>query len=347
MSGRSYIELALVRAGQPPALRALWLHYLAIALYEEKRYDEALALEVESVRMWRTLVRPDSGHLLDSLETEANIEVGRKQFDAAHALLGEVMRGRIAARGPNDPLVASVEVNLGVLEFTRKDFEAAIEHWERAARIDASSGALNWRVHSNLGGARSDLGRLRAAAADFATALATATREAPGESTAVGDCATSLGSVWMALGQLDRAGPLIARGLAAARNGKSPWLVSALFVAARYALERGDVATAASELSELEAADTDPGDSRRLLLEAEVARARTGCRSARSAVERALASLATNPYDSDRLEAAVLAASCHVDLGEAARAIREIEPELNRCATHSWPMIFNTTPASA
>ena len=335
LSGRSYIELALVRAGQPPALRARWLHYLAIALYEENRYDDALPFEVEAVRMWRTLVRPDSGHLLDSLETEANIEVGRKQFDAAQALLEEVMRGRIAARGPNDPLVASVEVNLGVLEFTRNELAAAIEHWERAARIDASSGTLNWRVHSNLGEARVDFGRLRAAASDFATALEMATREAPGESVSVGECATALGSVWMALGQLDRAGPLIARGLAAARNAKSESLTTALFVAARYALARGEIATAASELSELTAASRNPEDlPRRLLLEAEVVRARAGCRAARDAVERAFASLANDPYHSDRLEAAVLAARCHVELGEPARAIREIEPEVKWLDDH-------------
>src|SRR5262249_48768971 len=162
-------------------------------------------------------VRPDDARLVDSLETEANIEIKRKQFAAAEALLGEVLKARIAARGPNDSLVGSAENNLGVLEYDRSEIEAAIEHWTRAARINTAAGTLNWRIYSNLGGAHVEIGQLRAAATDYATGRTVAEREAPGQLIFVGECDTGLGSVLTMLGQLDRARPLIEKGLAAAR----------------------------------------------------------------------------------------------------------------------------------
>ena len=84
------------------------------------------------MRIWRTLVRPDSGKLLDSLETEANIEVGRKQFAEARALFDEVLRARLAALGPNDLSIASVEVNLGLLEYRRSELRCC--DWPLGAR---------------------------------------------------------------------------------------------------------------------------------------------------------------------------------------------------------------------
>jgi len=328
LAGRQFVELALVRAGQPPTLRARWLHYLGIALHEQHQEDQALAVESEAVAMWRKLVRPDSARLIDSLETEANIQISRQQFDVAAKLLGEVLAARIAARGPDDALVADAEDNLGVLEFSRYDMPAAIAHWKRAARISAASGKPNWRIYSNLGAAQSELGHVRAALADFEKARDTVEREAPGESLYAAEAVTSIGATLTALGQLDRARPLLERGVAVARQAKAPFLAIALSLAARLALLRGDVAAASADLAELEHVDDDAKDPMLALVTAAVAKAKSGCRAARGAIDRALAAVATDPFRSERLDAAVMSAQCHVAGGEARRAIGELEPEL-------------------
>ena len=335
LAGRTYVELALVRAGEPPRLRARWLHFLAIALHGQRHEDEALADEEEALATLRKLVAPNSAALLDSLETEANIQIERKQFAAAEPLLRQVLAGRIAARGPDDPLVASAEDNLGVLAFSRNDLEAAIDHWERAARIGDRSGTLNWRVHSNLGAAHSELGRLHAALADFERARAMVEREAPGESSYLGECLGSIGSTLTQLGQLDRAAPLLDRALAEARQSKAPSALGlALFFEAKHALVRGDVATAAARRGELDKVDEDAGDPMRAILAAEVERAQSGCRAARGAIAKALASIANDPYPSERMAARLLSAQCHVELGEPARAVGELEPDLAWLEAH-------------
>ena len=334
LAGRQFVELALVRAGQPPRIRAEWLHYLAIALHGQHREEEALAAESDAVQMWRKLVRPDSARLLDSLETEANIQIERKQFGVAEALLKEVLAARIAASGPDAASVADAEDNLGVLEFSSNDMEAAIAHWERAARVSLASGKPNWRIYSNLGAADSEIGRLRAAKLDFEKARETAAREAPGESLWLAECSVSIGAMLTALGQLEEARPLIANGLAVARKAKAPFVAIALFADARNALLRHDVAAASAALAELVRSDDDPKDPMRALLEAAVAKAKSGCEGARGAIDRALAAVATDPFHSERLDAAVMSSQCRLELGDAKRAAAEVEPELRWLEAH-------------
>ena len=334
LAGRSFIELALLRAGQPPRLRALWLHFLAAALYGQRQMDDALAAETEAVQMWHKLLRPGSARLLDSLETEANIQIKRKQFAVAETLLREVLAGRIAARGADDPLVASAEDNLGVLAFTRNDMESAIEHWQRAARISDKSGTLNWRVYSNLGAAHTELGQLHAALADYERACATLEREAPGDSAYAGECAASRGAVLTTLGQLERAAPLVERGVELARRTTSSELGLALFIAGQHALARRDLTTAAARVGELARVDRDPEDPFVPILAAQLARARSGCRGARAAIAKAVTAVASDPFHSERLEVAQLSAECHVELGDPARAIAELEPELEWLDEH-------------
>ncbi|HYU15556.1 MAG TPA: hypothetical protein VEL05_05785, partial [Candidatus Acidoferrum sp.] len=75
LEGRRFIELALERAGRPPRLRAKWLHFLAIMLLAERRLDEALAAELEAIVLWRQILPAGHIYIMDSLETEANIEL--------------------------------------------------------------------------------------------------------------------------------------------------------------------------------------------------------------------------------------------------------------------------------
>ena len=150
----------------------------------------------------------------------------------------------------------------------------------------------------------------------------------------VEECASGLGSILSALGRLDEAAPLFSRAVAAGRTVKGPSLVSALFNAAQYELARGDVDRAGQELSELMAADADPGDYRRILLEAEVARAKSGCRAARESIRRAAAAVAKAPLHSDRLAAALLAVGCDLELGEPTHATAALETELKWLEDH-------------
>ena len=68
-------------------MRAGWLHVLAIGLLHSNRADEAFVAEREAVGLWRELVRPGNARLVDALETQANIQIKRKQFADAEVLL--------------------------------------------------------------------------------------------------------------------------------------------------------------------------------------------------------------------------------------------------------------------
>ena len=77
LAARRFIDLALQRAGQPPPARAVWHHILAILLLNQEKYEDALASERDAVETWRKILPPRHVYLVDSLETEGNIEVAR------------------------------------------------------------------------------------------------------------------------------------------------------------------------------------------------------------------------------------------------------------------------------
>ncbi|HKE14718.1 MAG TPA: protein kinase [Kofleriaceae bacterium] len=326
IEGRRFIEVALERAGSPPRLRALWLHYLAIVLHARAEEDAALAAENESVATWRQLVPPGDVHLVDSLETLGNIEISRRQFDHADALLREVLAAKIAARGSESLAVSDTYTNLGVLEASRGRLAPAIEHWEHAVTISRAVGAVDCTSLMDIGMARYELGQWGAAAQAQSEALACMERERPGESFWIGFSAAQLGDDLMALGELDRAGALIDRSVSILRSGGSPELAGELGAAARLALVRGDRAAARARIDEAVKAG---GESRPqvLLARAELVRAESGCRQARQPFAAALASA---PPDSPSFRAAARTglAECLIDLGRPADALAALEPEL-------------------
>jgi len=298
IEGRRFIEVALERAGSPPRLRALWLHYLAIILHARAEEDAALAAENESVATWRQLVPPGEVHLVDSLETLGNIEISRRQFDHADALLREVLAAKIAARGSENLAVSDTYTNLGVLEASRGRLAPAIEHWEHAVATSRAVGAVACTSLMDIGMARYELGHWRAAAQAQSEALA---------------C-------------MDRAGTLIDRSVSILRSAGSPELAGQLADAARLAVVRGDRAAARASIDEAVKA----GGERRpdvLLARAELVRAESGCRQAREPYANALASA---PPDSPSFRAAARTglAECLIDLGRPADALAALEPEL-------------------
>jgi eukaryotic-like serine/threonine-protein kinase len=326
LEGRRFIEVALERAGSPPRLRALWLHYLAIILHARDQEDAALAAENESVAAWRRIVPPGDFHLLDSLETLGNIEIDRKQFDHADALLREVLAAKIAARGTDNLAVSDTYTNLGVLEASRGRLSPAIEYWQRAVASSRAAGSVECIALLDIGQARFELGRWRAAAQAQSEALACMERERPGESYWIGESAAQLGVALMALGELDRAGARIDRSVALMRSAGSPSLAGRLADAARLAVLRGDRAAARARLDEASKAG---GDSRPevMLARAEVVRAESGCRRARDLYARAVASAPTDS-PSTGSAAAIGLAECLIELGQPAVALTTLEQEL-------------------
>jgi tetratricopeptide (TPR) repeat protein len=327
LAGRKYIELALERAGQPPRSRAIWLHNLAVVLLEQEHFDDALTAESEAVSIWRKIVSAGHVYLLDSLETEGNIQTYRHEFDRAEALLKEVLSAKIAARGPEHVTVARTILNLGEVEAERGNVAKAIELWERTREIQQAAGAVELPTQVNLGLGKLLACRWRAAADDLATALAMAEREAPGKTRWVGICADGLGTVLAARGELDRAAPLLDRAIEALRESGGGSVVGPLVHASRLALVRGDRATAKARLEEAEKAA--PADNPMIALaRADLARAETGCRGARAGYERAV-SLAKKQFAKDvESDATPGLAECQLELGAPAAAVSTLEPHV-------------------
>ncbi len=282
LRSRPFIELALESAGQPDAVRAGWLHYLAILLYDDPSHvDEAATYERESLAIRQKTLPPNHVYIFDSLETLANIEAARQNFDESTRLLHRVLEARIAARGPIDFLVASAYNNLGVVEVRRNNTIAAIDFLERGVDIARRAGQPNLNAIYNLAVTQVELGRLGAAAANFSATLEMAERLDGKDSRHAGDAAMFLGVVWIASGDYARGGPMLLRGLDGVRRSTSPSLATALSHAARLALHDGDRPRARELLDE---AMKLPARNKplRLLVAAEIAHAETGCMSARA-----------------------------------------------------------------
>ena len=328
LTGRRFIDLTLERAGEPPRVRALWHHILAILLLTQERYDDAFAAERDAVETWRKVLPPRHVYLIDSLETEGNIEVGRGQFEHADALFQEVLAARLASRGPNDPSVADVLTNLGTLEGSRGNLPAALGYLERATTIARAAGVPNYLASYNLGLAQADAGRWRAAIATLAAAHDTAEREAPGDSVYLGEVAIWLGAAHLALGEVAAATALIERGLATARAAKSGALLEPLALSARAALARRDVATAKSRLEEIAQRGDDGGVSLALLVRAELAQKERGCGEARPLFERALAAVKKDGEPLVKSAATVGLGECLLELGKPAGAVALLEPHV-------------------
>jgi tetratricopeptide (TPR) repeat protein len=327
LAARRFVDLTLERAGQPPRVRALWHHILAILLLTQEHYDEALASERDAVEIWRSILPPRHVYLVDSLETEGNIEVARGEVAQADALLKEVLAARIASHGPNDPGVADALTNLGTLEGSRGNLPAAIAYLERAAASARGAGVSNLLASYNLGLAEVDAGRWQAATATLASAQATAEREAPGDSVYLAEVDIWLGAAHLALGELDEANALIERGLATARAASSAALVEPLALSARSALLRHDVVTAKSRLGEIDKRG-DGEVSLALLVRAELTRKERSCRDARPYYERALAAVKRDGSPLVKSAATVGLGECLLQLGKPAEAVALLEPHV-------------------
>lgn len=328
LATRGFVELAIQSAGRPDAVRAEWLHFLAILLYDDANHvAEAVELERESLAIRRRTLPDNHVYIVDSMETLANIEAARKNYDESTRLLKLVLDARIAARGPNDITVSAAYNNLGVVEIRRDDMLAAAGYLEHAVEIAKAAGRTNSAAQYNLARSQLELGRWRAAARSFGASLADSERISGEDSRDVAESAMFLGVAWIAMNDLEHGRPMLQRGVDSARRSGSPSLATALTFAGRLRLQDGDRKSARAFIDEAMKLPTSNAPMRSLVA-AEIARAESGCSVARSLFDRVLEDAVK---DEQRLVislATVALAECEIETGAVEPARKRLEGEL-------------------
>jgi tetratricopeptide (TPR) repeat protein len=330
LKARPFVELAIESAGQPDAVRAEYLHFLAILLYDDSsKVDEAARHEKESLEIRRRTLPSNHMYIVDSMETLANIEAQRGSYVESERLLKLVLEARIAARGPSDSMVSSAYNNLGVNEVGRGDLVAATEYLQSAVDVSTAAGRPNSAAIFNLAIVQLDLGRWRDATATFTTALETSEHIRGPDSRDVAEAATYLGAAWMARGDVERARPLLVRGLDVARRSGSPSLTTSLVHSARLALHDGDRRTARALHAEAIALPIS-NESLVTLVGAELARAESGCAAAAPIFRQAIERGGARSYV--RTIATVQLAECEIGEGDKRGAQQRLDVELAQLA---------------
>jgi tetratricopeptide (TPR) repeat protein len=328
LRARPFVELAVESAGQPDAVRAAWLHYLAILLYDDASLvEQAVAYERESLAIRQRTLPPGHVYILDSIETLANIEGARKNFDEASRLLQQVLDARIASRGPNDAMVSSAYNNLGVVEIRRNELLAALRYLQPAVDISRAAGTPNSSAIFNLGLTQLELGRAGAAVETFVLSLEAAQQMSGTGSRQVAASMIYVGIANIAAGNIERGRPLLLAGVEAARRAGSPTLTSGLSHAARLALHDGDRQKARVLLDEalkLPAANAPL----RTLVTAELARAEGGCATARAKFARTLEDATAGNERRVQTLATIGLAACELAAGDTRAARTRVEAEL-------------------
>jgi eukaryotic-like serine/threonine-protein kinase len=325
---RSFIELAIESAGKPELVRAAWLHDLAMVLYEDASLvGEAATDEREALAIRRRILPAGHIYIFDSMETLANIEVARSNYDEGTRLLSQVLEGRIASRGPNDHMVSSAYNNLGIVEIQRDNLLGAIDYLERSVDVGNAAGQPNSNAQYNLAITQLELGRTSAAAKSFAVALDTAERVAGKESSNAGQASMLLGAALIATGDYERGRPALLHGVDLTRRSGSASLATALAHAARLALHDGDRKQAHVLLDESLKLPTTNAPLRSVVA-AELLRAEAGCAVAKPAFAKALAEAVADEQQRDIWLAIVPLAECEIATGDARAAQQRLEPEL-------------------
>ena len=326
LRAQPFIELAIESAGQPDAVRAEWLHFLAIIIYDDPtRVDEAAAHERESLAIRQRTLPASHVYIFDSMETLANIEAVRKNFDEAKRLLQQVLEARIAARGPTDFLVSSAYNNLGVVEIRRDDLLAAIAYLQPAVDIANAADQPNAVALFHLGISQLDLGRRRASVATFAAMLELAERSGRSDSHDIADASTFLGVARIAMGDIEGGRPMLQRGLDVSRRSGTTMLASTLSHAARLAVRDGDHVQARKLLDEALKLPATNAPLRALAV-AELARAESGC-----AAKAAFADVVASAGGGERFVksiATVALAECEIAAGDVGAAQARLDAEL-------------------
>lgn len=328
LAGKSYVELALQRAGNPPRLRGNWLNHLAVTHYFLRQFDAAVAAEKESLEILRKTLPADNIAIMDGISNLAVFEMARNNLDEAAALLHQRLAYDIAQFGPDHPEVGSDYLNLGNLAQGRRDMVAAEASWSRAFEIMRAAGADGWVTASNACSGRYQLGRWSSMLDPCDVALTWAEKSAPGDSLPVSITARHL-AVALTTRDLVRAAEVADRSIAAARGAKVPDVTKSLGTAALVAIARGDRAAARRHVAEAIAMEIPP-TIEVSLAQGELARADRDCTKARAAYEQAIELAQIGAYEMMVTQGTIGIAECQIAAGRAADALPALDARVKR-----------------
>ena len=330
LRSRRFIELAVESAGSPDDIRAEWLHLLAVLLYVDPSQREEAARHIREALAIRQRILPASHvHIVDTMETLANIEAQLKNYDEAERLLQQVLAARIASRGPSDRSTGFAYNNLGIVEYSRGHLAAAVVYWSSAVEIGRRAGVPSLPAIFNRGLAEFDMGRWRDAAASFSEAMEVYEKQTS-ESLRNAGAATYLGATWIALGDVERGRAMLMLGTESARRAKATVLPTALAFAARLAIHERELADARALIDELLTLPSNSPELKALVLaemaRAEATNAKTGCAAAKPRLLEALGEDGGVAFP--RTIANVALAECMVLEGDIAGAKKRLDDEL-------------------
>jgi tetratricopeptide (TPR) repeat protein len=258
------------------------------------------------------------------METLANVEIERKNFDHARQLLMQVLEARKASRGPR--ALSGVYTNLGVLEARRGNLQGALEWLQAAYDVSLSNGKQNLHALFNIAGLHFNLGRARLAAKTFEQCFEVYQRRHK-QSRDVADSLAFHGISWIHAGELEKGRTFLMRGIEMGRTQGSPTHSVNLTYAAQLALVDHDRPRARALLEEA----TKPSIASPSLFElvkAQLAREDTGCATARPLLAKALEKAIADSERWVQTMATIELASCELEAGADAAAKSRLEAEL-------------------
>jgi tetratricopeptide (TPR) repeat protein/tRNA A-37 threonylcarbamoyl transferase component Bud32 len=271
-ASKPYIELAILRAGSTPRLRATWLAMLASGLNEQKKHQEALDTQLEATALWRQ-IDPDNMALSDSLNNEAAYRMRLGQLDEAKAIFEKLLETDTVKFGSNHPELARRHYNLANIALMRDDPDTAIVHFENAYEIRKAAGFVDWTGAYALGENYYKLGRWVASHPKFVEALEILERTQKGSQYVFGS-QMAIGIVMTELGRLDEARSWLAKALAGAQAAKSPLADHIADLYGPVELAAGDLPAARRVVADSRAASKasdSPVSTMALLVDAEIA----------------------------------------------------------------------------
>ncbi len=164
-----FAEAAVIRAGDPPTLRARLWFAIAAALVEQGRYDDAVPYLERARNVWLRELDPQHPDAARPLISLGNVASYRGRIDQAVDYYQQALVVREAALGANHPDLAGVLVNLGGIHNQRGDYDGAVTHCQRSLDISvAAFGASSptrptgLRCLAQAAQGKGDLGRARA-----------------------------------------------------------------------------------------------------------------------------------------------------------------------------------------
>ncbi|MDB4927855.1 MAG: Tetratricopeptide repeat family protein, partial [Myxococcaceae bacterium] len=192
----------------PATTDPVLLNRLVVALLDAERYQEALLLAEQALRIRESTLGPNDIHVAESLEGVASALDGLDQYAQAVPLHERAVSILEANLGPRDPIVATALNNLAETFREMGRYERAVPMHERALRIrEARLGRNDPDVAnslSNLALTLREMGQYERAAPLYERALRIqeATLGANDPELATTEC--NLAALFYAMGQLER-----------------------------------------------------------------------------------------------------------------------------------------------